>query len=72
MAEWIKVAGDNLPEDGSTVLCFWPSLLDGHDEIATAVFENWMWMNPDNEDDEYAEPSHWMPLPSPPQQEPKP
>jgi hypothetical protein len=59
---WIRLSCDTLPREGSTVLCFWPSE-DGYHEIATAVFEQHVFRNPENEDDEYVEPTHWMRLP---------
>lgn len=64
---WVKVAGDNLPAEGSIVLCYWPAPLGRSEgEVATALFEDYVFRNPENEDDVYAEPTHWQPLPSPP------
>ena len=65
MAEWrtIKTA----PRDGTAILAFW-----GNDtrcdyrSFGVTLFEEFEWRNPDNTDDTYGEPTHWMPLPPPP------
>jgi hypothetical protein len=70
--EWIPVT-QRMPEPGQTVLCYWPRTDSGPLEgwqFATA--QCWpgssvaTWHNPEDDEDDYAEPSHWMPLPPPP------
>lgn len=71
MTEWIKCS-DRMPGYGCVVLAFWQNhrmfrgsqpppavLLRGHKE----------WHSPDDKEEVYVDPTHWMPLPSPPEVE---
>jgi hypothetical protein len=59
-AGWISVK-ERLPEVGATVLCAWDK------SLATAIFSGrTYWHNPEDDEDDYAVPSYWMPLPQPP------
>ena len=80
MSEWISVYGerfppavnswgDNPPSVSDDVLCYWP------DEAYGIGYYDWSegkWylMNPTGDTfDANCEPTHWMPLPSPPSAE---
>lgn len=64
-AGWKPIS--SAPKDGTPVLAFWT----GGTEAATVygrsygitMFKHGEWVNVDNCDDTYSEPTHWMPLP---------
>jgi len=68
-AGWKPIS--SAPKDGTPVLAFWT----GATEAATVygrsygitMFKHGEWVNVDNCDDAYSEPTHWMPLPAAPQ-----
>jgi hypothetical protein len=71
--EWIRV-DDMLPEVGRTVIAFWPPYLKGSDvtgrNYSIAQYSgSEHWHNPEDDEDDYSVPSHWMPLPNPPKGE---
>ena len=79
MSGWIKV-GDKAPPTGSIVLCWWP-VKPGFPADFICTHTNGImgvaahprvdfWCNPEDDDDDYAAPSHWQPLPFPPVAEP--
>ena len=57
------------PEPGSTVLAFWTPVGGpfhaGCFAVATCANAT-HWHNPEDDEDDYAVPSHWMPLPEAP------
>lgn len=62
---------DSAPRDGTPVFAFWPP--SGSFPVhggcyGVAVFQEGRWCNPEDSDDDYIEPSHYMPLPPPPEQ----
>jgi len=67
-AGWKPIS--SAPKDGTPVLAFWT----GGTEAATVygrsygitMFKRGEWVNVDNCDDTYSEPTHWMPLPAAP------
>jgi hypothetical protein len=65
---WQPIA--TAPKDGAAVLGFWgaEALTNGIDErnYAITLFEAGEWRNAEDRDVEYREPTHWMPLPTPP------
>lgn len=57
------------PDNCSTVLAFWgypPREQYPPACFGVATYENGTWHNPDDDDDLYSDPTHWMPLPPPP------
>lgn len=67
MDEWKPV--ETPPRDGETVLCFWgwpPRTKYPPACWSVGTYENEKWRYPDNQEDDYADPTHWMPLPAPP------
>jgi len=71
---WIPVS-ERLPEPEFSVLAFWPPMNGPVHAgcFATATRSEYgRWHNPEDEDDYYADPSHWMPLPSAPMSPPPP
>jgi hypothetical protein len=62
MSEWQPI--ETAPKDGTAILGYW-----GHnptnDPSAYAVTKWYggFWVSVDDDDDEYAAPTHWMPLP---------
>ena len=63
---WRRVTR-NLPEDGVPVLCYWkPQVPGGRDCIGVAMRDHGSWHDPEDDEDDYRDPTHWMPLPEPP------
>lgn len=65
---WTNVE-DLAPESGSNVFAFWQprSGYPVHGGcFGVATYVGGQWHNPEDDEDEYSEPSHWMPLPSAP------
>lgn len=67
MSAWFKKA-ERLPTpDGVTVLAFWEPAEGGKvdgSNFATATYWEGRWHSPEDDEDEYAEPSHWMFIPA--------
>ena len=64
---WTKTA-IAVPRDGDTVLCYWAKdKLHRMDKyIGEAEYGGGQWYNPENDEDDYRVPTHWMPLPPSP------
>lgn len=68
--KWMDI--ETAPTDGTAVLCFWPgfdpSNADGRN-FGVAMFADGEWRSPDAQDDDeaYSWPTHWQPLPAPPE-----
>lgn len=63
---------ETAPKDGSVVLGYWVASLDGIDVTGDKCYALtlWMggeWVSADDCDISFADPTHWMPLPTPPQ-----
>lgn len=68
---WIALT-EKRPTRGQTVLAFWPGAESAYLPRSFAVVTysgTGRWHHPDDDEDDYAEPSHWMPLPVPPKSE---
>lgn len=63
--EWQPI--ETAPKDGTAVLCFWTRsvYVDGR-AYAIAQCHSGTWVSVDDDEVEYWEPTHWMPLPPPP------
>ena len=62
---------DTAPKNGSPILVFWNYVLDGKSWTCYAI-TRWdeqahEWTDVEDSDDYFSEPTHWMPLPEPPQ-----
>ena len=61
---------ENAPRDGVPVLGYWNYVLNGRPwtcyEITRWDSEQAEWVDPEDDDDVFSEPTHWMPLPEPP------
>lgn len=66
MSQWISVDDKHKPENRSEVLVAW-STYRGHSEIAVAHFNQGSFMN--SRGYYIHNPTHWMPLPEPPEGE---
>lgn len=68
---WIPVS-KKLPREGETVLCFFAPMVgekfDGANFATATMSAPHHWHNPEDDEDDYAVPSLWMPilLPAPP------
>ncbi len=66
---WRPIA--EAPKDGTPIMGFWtPS--DGKVKpgcYGPTLFCDGEWVDPEDIDDGYADPTHWMPLPAPPRSE---
>jgi hypothetical protein len=65
---WIPVS-KTLPEEGATVLAFWHPMSGGPptgQSWGVTTYCPGHWHNPEDDEDDYATPSHWQPLPSAP------
>jgi hypothetical protein len=65
---WIPVS-KKLPEEGATVLAFWHPMSGGPptgQSWGVTTYCPGHWHNPEDDEDDYATPSHWQPLPSAP------
>ena len=62
---------ESAPKDGTCILCFWtPKIGPVHAGcFATAMWGRFGWCDPDDDEDEFGEPTHWMPLPPPPKEQ---
>lgn len=65
---------DEAPKDGTSILGYWLPITGAYAQNAgrafgVVIWEKGTWCNPDNTDDDYRDPSMWMPLPSPPKME---
>lgn len=75
MAEWNDTE-KFLPTEGAIVLAYWPKVGDYFDPLFGVVkysrrrarheLNCQIWANPENLEDEFSVPSHWMPLPDAP------
>jgi len=69
MSEWKTI--DSAPKE-TKVLCYWasehPSGIGWTVDTARLYVypRRKQWANPEDSDDEYRDPTHWMPLPNPP------
>ena len=61
MSEWISVK-DRMPEPKEKAIC-----LNRHGDMMIGTYTEWGWMFPCY----YEKPTHWMPLPEPPEEEQK-
>lgn len=60
---------ETAPLDGKPVLAFWPPSGDFPVHGGCYGVARWYegtWCNPEDDDDDYIEPTHWQPLPPPP------
>lgn len=57
---WVKCAADHMPKDPCPVLTW-----DGANQN-TAYWHDNVWKSGEDEDEPYDQPTHWMPLPTPP------
>ena len=69
MNEWQPI--ETAPKDGTAILAYWDCSLNGriidNDKCyAITRRKNSSWVNFEDDDDEYSEPTHWMPLPKRP------
>jgi len=70
MTDWQTI--DTAPKDGTEVLCHYGQAWGG-ETVVLAWFKDWngkgngAWVR--EGDNDYADPSHWMPLPEPPKEE---
>ena len=64
---WVNVK-ERQPENGSIVICYWPADKPHNLDqcIGDSEYCDGRWYRPDNDEDDYREPSHWMPMPSAP------
>ena len=65
--QWLPI--ESAPKDGTSVFAFWPpsGLFPVHGGCyGVTRFCGGHWCNPEDEDDQYIWPSHWMPLPAAP------
>lgn len=65
--EWISCE-KRMPKEGETVIAFWTSL-DGEIRpgcFGVATYWPEHWHNPEDDEDDYCDPTHWMPLPEAP------
>lgn len=63
---WLPI--ETAPRDGTLIAALWmpkQKVVEPHCYGMT-VFEGGRWVNPEDEDDFYVEPTHWVPLPPPP------
>lgn len=68
---WMDI--ETAPKDGGVVLAYWACTLDGqviHNDKSYAMtrFKDGVWMNADDDEDLFSDPTHWMPLPEPPKE----
>lgn len=66
--EWQPI--ETAPRDGTVILAYWPSSSwgDGYTYIHPVVFYDGQWIHDWDRDEETTlDPTHWMPLPTPPQ-----
>lgn len=71
--EWQPI--ETAPKDGSVILAYWEAYLDGKriEGDNCYALTKWssnlgLWISIDDEEFGYMEPSHFMPLPPPPEQ----
>lgn len=67
---WVPVS-ERLPEAGVTVLALWLPEdrripIDPTKHYGVATYWPGHWHNPEDDEDQYVEPTYWMPLPAPP------
>lgn len=64
---WIS-CDRKMPNEGETVMAFWTPL-DGKVRpgcFGVATYWPGNWHNPEDDEDDYCDPTHWMPLPEAP------
>lgn len=64
-SQWKPI--ESAPRDGTTILGYWaPAVEMGSSAIDVTC---WLgrWTDPDDVEAHYNDPTHWMPLPAPPQ-----
>lgn len=66
MTKWHPI--ETAPKDGRDVLLFTPSPFNG---ITIGSWGKWIGGWGDQDGDMYPDPTHWMPLPEPPESNPK-
>jgi uncharacterized protein DUF551 len=68
MDKWIPVS-EAMPEPEVAVLAFWESddkSYRGCFGVAKRLNKRGIWCDADDTENEFCDPSHWMPLPEPP------
>ena len=60
-----KSTAKHLPKEGSTVLCCWGIEAPGTMGVATYSGSD-HWHEPEDDEDDYRRPEHWMELPASP------
>lgn len=60
---------DTAPKDGTAILAFWKPVSGAPESHCYGIteFVDGRWCNPEDDDDYYIAPTHWMPLPAAPQ-----
>jgi hypothetical protein len=65
---------DEAPKDGTPILGYWAPITGVYAQnegqaFGIVIWERGTWCSPDDTDNDYRDPSMWMPLPSPPKME---
>lgn len=63
-----KTTAKHLPEEGTSVLCWWAGGKNGEGTFGVATYSGSdHWHEPEDDEDDYRTPEHWQPLPPQPQ-----
>jgi hypothetical protein len=59
-----KTTAKRKPVEGQQVLCYWaPAMVGGAEAYGVAVLNGGMWYEPEDDENDFREPTLWMPLP---------